>query len=774
MLISTPHHQQQPSAECLAFRLLIRALAMYTGICYGRNLEAREALITACAAPGKLLVPNLKVLCWIVEQPTLPSSLRATCLDLISTIFVEHEAPNQASSEQSLVRHTRLWRKITHPTTKDNAAVDRRASIGSQVFNGEKQKYQESEEMHMVKASLTKAMHGAVQRLRAVKKNETPNLQHANLANAAMSITKRFCLSGLVSLENDLNDVKSAEGQKQSKQTLDGDVNVLADLLIKCVDFSTTDSAFDSIKIEALATLRLLFDMRVDCRMSMVVRQYEEDFEVSSLNVIEGKTPPNLSAGTTPGASGRKGSMFSFGDITKAARQNSLTDEGLKLGSKVLDDVVKKSESDESTILDDETAKKLHQSLFIKPLINATDGPNATDQLTERLTTLCVHPNATLRQAALSALYRHMAQRAFFIAECKRITILVQPEAVLVYHSTLAVNIELNSMTYSLSQSQPDAIKRAVAIIDQMVELITPDDEKPGHKAGKTHTNSHDGSGILARRGSVLTTKESTVQSVVNHQEIMRAIGVHNSMFKLLQFPLVRVNAESGPDSAKDPLRKDLFAACYRFLRLFCRKNTVNQEIIFANNRTYLGHVGVLGLNPADTIAEAVRDNQVLTGQVTEKTIRFFVESVVHYGKKARWMDFLSALVIVQGRPIKRNQDLVVRVIMEQEQACEESVLELDGDQGGSGELSLEGDKKRSQLMLEREDLEMGPESHLLYHTRCVFLLANACVNNVSAQNKLREVLPLNMILGTCGRGHWVVVVVGSCYKFVHTTRQND
>ena len=47
-----------------------------------------------------------------------------------------------------------------------------------------------------------------------------------------------------------------------------------------------------------------------------------------------------------------------------------------------------------------------------------------------------------------------MAQRAFFIAECKRITILVQPEAVLVYHSTRAANLELASMTYGLSQSQ--------------------------------------------------------------------------------------------------------------------------------------------------------------------------------------------------------------------------------------------------------------------------------------------------------------------------------
>ena len=44
-----------------------------------------------------------------------------------------------------------------------------------------------------------------------------------------------------------------------------------------------------------------------------------------------------------------------------------------------------------------------------------------------------------------------MAQRAFFIAECKRITILVQPEAVHVYHSSHAANLELAAMVYGLN-----------------------------------------------------------------------------------------------------------------------------------------------------------------------------------------------------------------------------------------------------------------------------------------------------------------------------------
>ena len=154
-------------------------------------------------------------------------------------------------------------------------------------------------------------------------------------------------------------------------------------------------------------------------------------------------------------------------------------------------------------LLDDSTAKALHKSLFIQPLIKSTDGPEATDSLTQRLTALCTHPNAPLRAACLSALYRHMAQRAFFIAECKRITILVQPEAVLVYHSTRAANIELAAMAYGLSQSEPELIKRAVHILNRLVSLLLPAAEK-GRRAG--FSGGH--KGVLPRRGSVMAEVE--------------------------------------------------------------------------------------------------------------------------------------------------------------------------------------------------------------------------------------------------------------------------
>lgn len=36
--------------------------------------------------------------------------------------------------------------------------------------------------------------------------------------------------------------------------------------------------------------------------------------------------------------------------------------------------------------------------------------------------------------------------------------------------------------------------------------------------------------------------------------------------------------------------------------------------------------------------------------------LRFLVHCIVMYGKRARWLDFLSTFVMVNGRPLKGNQ----------------------------------------------------------------------------------------------------------------------
>lgn len=188
------------------------------------------------------LVPSLEMLCWIVQKETLPSSLRGVCLKIISCLYVDE----QDCLEVSLVRHTRLWRRITEdnsdaamseepsgpqsqgigqgalngvgmsksssfesinsiPLTQETSAPKRRVSRKNSILTAVfKSDVMESERTNMIKKSLTQALRCSVSRLAAENGKQSKNLQHATLAIAAMDITLVFCRCGIVSLEADI------------------------------------------------------------------------------------------------------------------------------------------------------------------------------------------------------------------------------------------------------------------------------------------------------------------------------------------------------------------------------------------------------------------------------------------------------------------------------------------------------------------------------------------------------------------------------------------
>ena len=224
-------------------------------------------------------------------------------------------------------------------------------------------------------------------------------------------------------------------------------------------------------------------------------------------------------------------------------------------------DLLSQPECRDAEILSKDGAKSLHTSLFVRPLIMATDGVTETGVFMTRLKTLCTHPNPTLRQFALSTLYRHMAQRAFFIDQCKQVTILVQPEAVTVYHETHASNLELIAMYYGLSVRGEREVARAVQMIEAMSDLvmISAEQSRPETPISNAPTTPV---------GQVMSVAE---RQRLNHQEIMRAIGVHKTILRILQMPLKRVSVKGQLDQADDSVRCKLFNTCYIFLRHFCQ-----------------------------------------------------------------------------------------------------------------------------------------------------------------------------------------------------------
>ena len=75
--------------------------------------------------------------------------------------------------------------------------------------------------------------------------------------------------------------------------------------------------------------------------------------------------------------------------------------------------------------------------------------------------------------------------------------------------------------------------------------------------------------------------------------QVLRNLDAHSVVLGLLRLPLERIPNPGQLDSVSDEERKNLFQTCYEFLRVFCKSNTTNQEIIFSQTELFFAHVGI-------------------------------------------------------------------------------------------------------------------------------------------------------------------------------------
>eukprot|EP00294_Goniomonas_avonlea_P006440 CAMPEP_0114565652 /NCGR_PEP_ID=MMETSP0114-20121206/14430_1 /TAXON_ID=31324 /ORGANISM="Goniomonas sp, Strain m" /LENGTH=250 /DNA_ID=CAMNT_0001751925 /DNA_START=1 /DNA_END=750 /DNA_ORIENTATION=+ len=143
--------------------------------------------------------------------------------------------------------------------------------------------------------------------------------------------------------------------------------------------------------------------------------------------------------------------------------------------------------------------------------------------------------------------------------------------------------------------------------------------------------------------------------------------------------------------------------------------------------------MGIVGLNVADTITAAVRGNREFCAQMNEKVLRHFVAMIVERGRHARFLRFLDSLVFVEGEPMKRNQDLVLRLVLDERS----SVIDIDGDR-----ISETGQRtSRLELLLSGEHLKRLA-SVVVYHATCVDLLAKCAEGKCpGTEVKLRDMV---------------------------------
>ena len=69
----------------------------------------------------------------------------------------------------------------------------------------------------------------------------------------------------------------------------------------------------------------------------------------------------------------------------------------------------------------------------------------------------------------------------------------------------------------------------------------------------------------------------------------------------------------------------------------------------------------------AECVQEILKNNRQLCSSIEERHIKLIVNTIAEKGKCARYLQILNCLVLVDGKPHKENQTLVLKSLMDRE-----------------------------------------------------------------------------------------------------------
>jgi hypothetical protein len=327
----------------------------------------------------------------------------------------------------------------------------------------------------------------------------------------------------------------------------------------------------------------------------------------------------------------------------------------------------------------------LEARLFTQPIISpAAVGSDVyrpgdlTDNTQQVLLDLCTFGYQPLTQAAMAVLIRNMSQRNALMHRLNDVQILVYPQAASIHQEAQIIIKRMSNLHKRIAAAEDEtAYKDALAVLNRLSDMVSMrHDLKP----------------------EIVASNQSILLNLGADMTVRRMLGLY------LECDTSR-RSELELDRPRSMLRRDLFQECYMFLRAFARKNAKAQNALFLHIRTFAEHMGIENLNVADTLAEIVRDNAKLCAQVDKDVLEIFVTCIKTWGRRAGWLSFYQALMIIEGKegktPVRSAQDMIIKLLLEDKEA----ILDLTCDY-------------RNTQFLPRADIRYGM-------TRIDLLLAN-------------------------------------------------
>ena len=204
-------------------------------------------------------------------------------------------------------------------------------------------------------------------------------------------------------------------------------------------------------------------------------------------------------------------------------------------------------------------------------------------------------------------------------------------------------------------------------------------------------------------------------------QLLLRNMQAHKGVTALLNLPF---NKEMVLQDEL-PIR-ELMLMAYRLLKALTLGFPQMQADLSHHLDLFLTHTGsslvAFDISPTGCINAVCQDNRDACVQLGDDTIHRFIEMAAE-SHEPRFVRFLRMVVDPQGRPIKRNQEVVLGKLSEVDNA-----LLLFNDAEARG---------RMKSLFLAEDHLKNPRGELIYHTELINLLG-ACAYGKNAANEMR------------------------------------
>jgi len=759
-----------------SFRYLIRCTNLYGRLALGRNQKALKLLIC-----NPSLCLDYSTILSVMKEESLPYLFRARYTTLMARLFVDRDPQTQIPT----IVNTRVWSKVV-PEDSDlnvdgvdahlqganpiptctNGFVDLQSYLLSSIpkvadcKNADKSPGLNGKpgfgQLQFINAELelTDMMmdFGFFRGLAAVQ--QQANSQQAAMHSAQATATATIGFHPAGSSES-IGAVGKKPGHMVESRSVsfdnikilfealfaildsrDGSSNVAARKNKKGADQQEVDMR-NKVRVDALWLLLRILDIRMNYRVTETIACYEKIFERLCKDPLAysrmsktGSDPGPMSMGSFKSGISDVPSNY----IASVGKLEECTEEDLKA-------IFLKFESEVTQL-----GSKMFEHNIISSVQVGSDiyKEGSFDDVTLHvMLDLCTFQDPGISRLALQLLFRNMSQKNALLQQLQDVQILVFPLAAKVYKEVKYVIKRFSScQKYIFRSAQAEQQTQAKQV--QRPEEATQDAEA-----------FQEVSTLLHRLTTYLTeSKESKAEIITKNQSIMLNLGIDIPVRRLLGLDLhrdtsLRDKGEITADLPGSEKLRDLFQLCYTFLTALARKNVKAQKLLFPHLKQFADHIGIEKLNVAQVIMEVIRDNKRLTGRIGEDLFSKFVASIKKCGRRARWLSFFQPFMIMREKiPVKRNQDVILRVLLDDKEA----VLDLTCDYRSSPYLSKSDErygKTRIDLLLEN-DHKRAIFSLLQYHVATLkTLCASAFGKNTENINKIGDFIPFSMAVNS-------------------------